>query len=239
VKNLVGIPPNVKVRVVKIEDDPEVKATLGYMGITEGTVLKILESPTPTSFIPGPFEIECNGFKGIIGQGMAETVVLEKDGKRLRLKELKAGERAKVVEIQGGEDIKDTLWNLKIEVGAELEVLRHLPDDVLLVRKGDTEIQLGEGKAAKLWVRDEGELKQLNYVEPNKPVTVARIDGGNLTRNDFAQLGIQGGDQILVERSREKSIRVANVDKAVFIEVEGHDIRLGHGIANKIWVEEK
>ena len=47
-------------------------------------------------------------------------VVLEKNARKVRLNQLKEGECGIVKEIQGGEDAKDHLWNLKIKVGAKL-----------------------------------------------------------------------------------------------------------------------
>jgi len=237
-ERLLDINEETDVRVVDIEDDPEVRSTLGYLGIAEGTRLRVLQKPSSEKIIPGPLEISVNNKKGIIGQGMGQMIVLEKNGSKIRLHELSKGEKGTVVEIQGGEDAKDTLWNLSIEVGAQIEMLRHFSDDVIVLDVAGETMEIGEGKAAKVWVRTGGELLQLNYLKKGQVATVVRIDGGELTKKDFKELDLSEGKELKLNKRMKKSITTANVDKAVFVEVEGKETRIGHGLAEKVWVEE-
>ena len=82
------------------------------------------------------------------------------------------------------------------------------------------------------WVRFSGykNLMRLLDAPHNQWLKVSGLDGGARMQARLSQHGLFTGDRLRV-------LRVAPLDGPLLIEVNGREIALGHGIAEKIHVE--
>jgi len=140
-KLLSEVEPEAKVAVKRIDGGLEVKRNLEELGISEGTELTVVATE--------PVHVE------------GET------GPLLRLE---AGEKGTVNTIEGEKVFEDFFALLGIEKGKEIEFLRHLPDDTLVLKIDDREISMGEGQASKLMAERGGKNIQVNYLGENEGV---------------------------------------------------------------------
>ena len=140
-KLLSEVEPEAKVAVKRIDGGLEVKRNLEELSISEGTELTVVATE--------PVHVE------------GET------GPLLRLE---AGEKETVNTIECGKVFEDFFALLGIEKGKEIEFLRHLPDDTLVLKIDDREISMGEGQASKLMAERGGKNIQVNYLGENEGV---------------------------------------------------------------------
>ena len=140
-KLLSEVEPEVKVAVKRIDGGLEVKRNLEELGISEGTELTVVATE--------PVHVE---------------------GETAPLLRLEAGEKGTVSTIECGKVFEDFFALPGIEKGKEIEFLRHLPDDTLVLKIDDREISMGEGQASKLMVERGGKNIQINYFGENEGV---------------------------------------------------------------------
>jgi len=141
-KLLSEVKPEAKVAVKRIDGGLEVKRNLEELGISEGTELTVVATE--------PVHVE---------------------GETAPLLRLEAGEKGTVSAIECGKVFEDFFALLGVEKGKEIEFLRHLPDDTLVLKINDCdEISMGEGQASKLMAERGGKNIQVNYLGENEEV---------------------------------------------------------------------
>jgi len=141
-KLLSEVKPEAKVAVKRIDGGLEVKRNLEELGISEGTELTVVATE--------PVHVE---------------------GETAPLLRLEAGEKGTVSAIECGKVFEDFFALPGIEKGKEIEFLRHLPDDTLVLKINDRdEISMGEGQASKLMAERGGKNIQVNYLGENEEV---------------------------------------------------------------------
>ena len=63
-----------------------------------------------------------------------------------------SGRRAKIVSIIGGRGLKEHLINMGLDIGSEIEVLRHGAPGPFLIAIKETRLAIGQGMASKIMV---------------------------------------------------------------------------------------
>jgi len=168
-KLLSEVEPEVKVVVKKIDGGLEVKGNLKELGISEGTELTVVATE-PVHVHAGHISLRVAGKEAVVARGWADKVYVERGGETAPLLRLEAGEKGTVSTIECGKVFEDFFALLGIEKGKEIEFLRHLPDDTLVLKIDDREISMGEGQASKLMVERGGKNIQINYFGENEGV---------------------------------------------------------------------
>ncbi|MFH1369088.1 MAG: FeoA family protein [Elusimicrobiota bacterium] len=80
---------------------------------------------------------------------------MEKKRKHISVTELKTGQKARVVAIQGGWGFQRKLENIGIRVGSEISNLSGGENGPVVVRSGCTQVALGRGMARKIIVEQQ------------------------------------------------------------------------------------
>jgi len=234
-KLLSEVEPEVKVAVKKIEGGLEVKGHLEELGISEGTELTVVATE-PVHVHVGPISLKAAGREAVVARGWADKVYVEKEGKTLPLLRLEAGDKGTVKTIEGGKVFEDNFAELGIEKGKEIEFLRHLPDDTLVLKIDDREIRMGEGQASKVLVEKEGQFIQINYLRESEKAKISKVIGGTSLKEKFEQMGVVEGKVITLVR-KEIPAPVPKRGSYVLAKIGEQLMTIGHGLAEKVWVE--
>ncbi|MCW3129853.1 MAG: ferrous iron transport protein A [Methanophagales archaeon] len=234
-KLLSEVEPEVKVAVKKIEGGLEVKGHLEELGISEGTELTVVATE-PVHVHVGPISLKAAGREAVVARGWADKVYVEKEGKTLPLLRLEAGDKGTVKTIEGGKVFEDNFAELGIEKGKEIEFLRHLPDDTLVLKIDDREIRMGEGQASKVLVEKEGQSIQINYLRESEKAKISKVIGGTSLKEKFEQMGVVEGKVITLVR-KEIPAPVPKRGSYVLAKIGEQLMTIGHGLAEKVWVE--
>jgi len=234
-KLLSEVEPEVKVAVKKIEGGLEVKGHLEELGISEGNELTVVATE-PVHVHVGPISLKAAGREAVVARGWADKVYVEKEGKTLPLLRLEAGDKGTVKTIEGGKVFEDNFAELGIEKGKEIEFLRHLPDDTLVLKIDDREIRMGEGQASKVLVEKEGQSIQINYLRESEKAKISKVIGGTSLKEKFEQMGVVEGKVITLVR-KEIPAPVPKRGSYVLAKIGEQLMTIGHGLAEKVWVE--
>jgi len=235
-KLLSEVEPEVKVAVKKIEGGLEVRGHLEELGIAEGTELTVIATE-PVHMHVGPISLKSAGREAVIARGWADKVYVDKEeGETLPLLRLEAGERGTVKTIEGGKVFEDFFSMLGIEKGKEIEFLRHLPDDTLVLKIDDKEVSMGEGQASKVLVEREGKNIQINYLGESEKAKISKVIGGTSLKEKFEQMGVVEGKEITMVR-KEMPAPVPKKGTYVLAKIGEQLVTIGHGLTEKVWVE--
>ncbi len=232
---LSDVEPEAKVAVKRIEGGKDVIGHLKNLGITEGIELNVL-AHVPAHEHSGAISVRAAGKEIVLGHGVADKIYMEKAGAMTTLLELEEGDRGIVRSLGGGKDFAAWVSELGIEVGSEVEFLRHLPDQTILFRIADKEIKMGEGMASKVLAEYEGKSIQINFLQQGKKAKVTRIIGGASVKQRLDEMGFkEGADVTLV--GKEVVVPTPQRGKYVRAKLGEQIITVGHGISEKVWVE--
>jgi len=234
-KLLSKVEPEVKVSVKRIDGGLEVKRNLEELGISEGTELTVVATE-PVHVHAGPISLKAAGRKAVVARGWADKVYVEKEGETVPLLRLEAGDRGIVKTIEGGKVFEDNFALLGIEKGKEIEFLRHLPDDTLVLKIDDREISMGEGQASKVLIEREGKNIQVNYLGENEKAKISKIIGGTSLKEKFEQMGVVEGKEIILVR-KETPAPSPKRGTYVLAKLGEQLVTIGRGLAEKVWVE--
>ncbi len=234
-KLLNEIKSKTKVTVKKIDGGPEIRKHLEDLGVAKGIELTVLATQARHEH-RGPISLKIADREVIMAQGMADKIHVEKEGTLLPLLRLEKGDEGTVKVIEGGKDFKNWLSELSIEEGIWVEFLKHIPDDALVFKVDDREIKMGEGEASKVFVEYEGNPIQVNYLREGAKTKITKIIGGVGVRQKLDELGIKEGTEItLIGKEERAPIPVRG--NYVHAKIGEHLITIGHGMAEKIWVD--
>ena len=235
-KLLTQVETETKVVVKKIEGGSEVKASLGDLGIEEGTELTLLASEPVHAHI-GPISLKVADKEVIVSQGWADKIFMEKERMLLPLLRLEKGDKGVVKSIEAGGAFKEWISELGINEGGEVEFLKHIPDETLVLKLAEKEIKMGPGKMSRVWVEDEGEVMQINYLVEGKKAKVTKVTGGTQHKQEMEEVGIKEGIEVTLlgrEKGKELPQRRGNY---VLAKLGEQMISIGRGMAEKIVVE--
>ena len=213
----------------------EVKGNLEELGISEGTELTVVATE-PVHVHAGPISLRVAGKETVVARGWADKVYVERGGATVPLLRLEAGEKGTVGTIEGGKVFEDFFALLGIEKGKEIEFLRHLPDDTLVLKIDDHEISIGEGQASKLLVERGGKDIQINYLGENEKAKISKIIGGASLKEKFEQMGVVEGKEITLVR-KETPAPSPKRGTYVLAKLGEQLVTIGRGLAEKVWVE--
>ena len=234
-KLLSEVEPEVKVSVKRIDGGLEVKGNLEELGISEGTELTVVATE-PVHVHAGPISLRVAGKETVVARGWADKVYVERGGETVPLLRLEAGEKGTVSTIEGGKVFEDFFALLGIEKGKEIEFLRHLPDDTLVLKIDDHEISMGEGQASKLMAERGGKNIQINYLGENEKAKISKIIGGTSLKEKFEQMGVVEGKEITLVR-KETPAPSPKRGTYVLAKLGEQLVTIGRGLAEKVWVE--
>jgi len=234
-KLLSEVEPEVKVSVKRIDGGLEVKRNLEELGISEGTELTVVATE-PVHVHAGPISLRVAGKETVVARGWADKVYVERGGATVPLLRLEAGEKGTVGTIEGGKVFEDFFALLGIEKGKEIEFLRHLPDDTLVLKIDDHEISMGEGQASKLMAERGGKNIQVNYLGENEKAKISKIIGGTSLKEKFEQMGVVEGKEITLVR-KETPAPSPKRGTYVLAKLGEQLVTIGRGLAEKVWVE--
>jgi len=234
-KLLSEVEPEVKVVVKKIDGGLEVRGSLKELGISEGTELTVVATE-PVHVHAGPVSLKVAGKEAVVARGWADKVYVERGGETVPLLRLEAGEKGTVSAIEGGKVFEDFFALLGIEKGKEIEFLRHLPDDTLVLKIDDHEISMGEGQASKLMAERGGKNIQVNYLGENEKAKISKVLGGTSLKEKFEQMGVVEGKEITLVR-KETPAPSPKRGTYVLAKLGEQLVTIGRGLAEKVWVE--
>ncbi|HEC99262.1 MAG TPA: ferrous iron transport protein A [Proteobacteria bacterium] len=234
-KLLSDVEPEARVVVKRIEGGKDVTGHLKDLGITEGIELNVL-AHVPAHEHRGAISARAAGKDIALGHGMAEKIYLERAGAMTTLLELEEGGKGVVKALGGGKDFAAWISELGIKEGSEIEFLRHLPDRTILFRIADREIKMGEGLASKVLAEYEGRSVQINFLSQGKKAKVTRIIGGATVKQRLDEMGFKEGADVTLTGS-EPAAPTPQRGKYVRAKLGEQLITIGHGIAEKVWVE--
>lgn len=235
-KRLTEVEPETKVVVKKIEGGSEIKASLGDLGIEEGTELTLLASE-PVHAHVGPISLRVADREVILSQGWADKILVEKEGAILPLLRLEKGDKGIVKSIEVGGGFKDWISELGISEGQEVEFLTHIPDEILVLKVDEKEIKMGPGRLSRVWVEVEGKVMQINYLEEGKKAKVSKVTGGTRHKQEMEEAGIREGAEIALVRREKGEALPKRRGNYVLAKLGEQLITIGHGMAEKILVE--
>ncbi len=149
------------------------------------------------------------------------------------LSEVEPEVKVVVKKIDGGSEVRGSLEELGISEGTELTVVATEPVHVhagpISLKAAGREAVVARGWADKVYVEREGELLPLLRFENGEKGTVKTIEGGKTFEDNFAELGIEKGNEV-------EFLRHLPDDTLVF-KIDDTEIRMGEGQASKLLVE--
>lgn len=231
-----GMEKGKELKVVTIEGGSEVKDYLGDLGIKEGTVLKFEAEHVFHEHV-GALHVKVEGKDVILGQGMADKVNVDKEGITTTLLKLEANEKGVVKGFSGRKEVVEALKKLGIAEGKEVMVAGHLPEEVFTLKVGEKEFNLGSGQAAKVLLRKDGETVQLNYLNASESGEVIDIVGGTDIKQILKETGIEPGVTVAVVKREVASEAPKHCGKVIYVKVDDNEVGIGHGMAEKVFVE--
>jgi Fe2+ transport system protein FeoA len=226
-----------RVRVKKIGQDPEIRYKLGEIGIKHGEILKVLKEQTQQWFWSGIFRIKINDKLGVLEQRLSELIVVEKNGNKVRLLDLRQGEMAKVIAVEGELEEKALLREMGIRAGASVEIIGQFPHNILVFEIEGEEKKLSQNLATKIWVTLKGKKVQSNYLPQHVLSKILKIVGNEQTVTALANLGFVKGQFVKLKRHEEIPHDLGFHTDALFVELHGSPVRLGLELAGQVWVE--
>ncbi len=226
-----------KVRVEKIEAGATTRGYLEDLGVREGTVLTI-QSEHVFHEHRGPLHIKVGERSLILGQGMADKVIVDKQGIATTLLRLEANEKGVVKGISVGKEKEGLFKNLGISEGEEIIMLEHLPEEVFTLKVGEMEFDLGSGEVSKVFVKKDREILQLNHLNAGESGEVIDILGGTHMGQRLKEVDIEPGSTITIVKREVTSEAPKRLGKVVYAKVDDqYEVSLGRGMAEKIFVE--
>lgn len=235
-KRLTELEPESKVLVKKIEGGSEVKAYLRDLGVGEDVELTLL-AVEPVHAHVGPLSVKIAGKEVIVSQGWSDKIFVEKEGARLPLLMLEKGDKGVVKAIEGGTDLRGWVSELGFNEGSEVEFLRHISHQTLLLKVADKEIKMGQGKASRIWVDAEGKTVQINYLEEGKKAKVAKVVGGARHREEMDEMGIKEGVEVTLAGREALEAMPQRRGNYVLVKLGEQMVSIGRGMAEKVLVE--
>jgi len=235
-KLLTEVEPETEVVVKKIEGGSDIKASLGDLGIEEGTELTLLASE-PVHAHVGPISLKVAAKEVIVSQGWADKILVEKEGAILPLLRLEKGDKGLVRSMETGGAFKDWVSDLGIKEGSEVEFLGHIPDEILVVKIGEKEMRMGPGRMSRIWVETEGKVIQINYLEQGKKARVSKVSGGTRHKEEMDELGIREAVEITLVRRERGEASPRRRGNYVLAKSGGQMVSIGRGMAEKVLVE--
>ena len=235
-KLLTEVEPEARVVVKKIEGGSEVIAYLKDLGVIEEVELTLLDKG-PVHTHVGPLSLKVADTEVTLPQAWADRVLMDKGGTICRLLTLEKGDKGIVKAIEGGKNFKAWVSEMGIKEGCEIEFLTHIAHEFLVLKIADNEIRIEPGRAAKVWVEDEGKVIQLNYLEEGKSAKVTKVIYGTQHQQQMKEIGLKNGAEITLV-SRKPSV-VSPLRRGNYVSVKLGDqlITIGLGMAEKIWVD--
>jgi len=234
-KLLSEVEPEETVTVKKTDGGMEAKSHLGELGIVEGTVLTVIATE-PVHVHAGPISLKTAGKELVIARGWADKIMVEQEGEVLPLLRLEAGEKGTVKTMGSGKSFEGYFTELGIEIGSEIEFVRHLPDTTLVFKVDDVELTMGEGQESKVLVEKEGQTIQLNYLREGENAKIRNIIGGVSLLEKFKQMGLaEGGEITLVRKNVQPP--VPKMGTYVSAKIGDHLVTVGRGLSERVWVE--
>lgn len=95
---------------------------------------------------------------------------------------------------------------------------------------------MGEGQASKVLVEREGKNIQINYLVEGEKAKVSKVIGGTSLKGKFEQMGVAEGKEITLVR-KEIPAPVPKRGTYVLAKIGEQLVTIGHGLAEKVWVE--
>lgn len=226
-----------EVKVGKIEGGIEVKGYLEDLGIKEGTVLTI-QAEHVFHEHRGPLHLKVGEKDVILGQGMADRVNVDKQGITTTLLKLEANEKGVVKGLSGGKETVELFEKLGIAEGKEVMMLEHLPEEVFTLKVKEMEFNLGAGEVSKILVKKDEQTLQSNHLIAGESGEVIDILGGIHIEQRLKEAGIEPGVVITVLKREVRSEAPKRLGKVIYVKVDDeYEVSLGHGMAEKIFVE--
>jgi Fe2+ transport system protein FeoA len=237
-KLLTDLEPESTVVVKKFEGGEEsaIKASLAELGVNEGVELTLM-AVEPVHTHVGPISLKTADKEAIVCQGWADKIFLEKEGEMLPLLMMEKGDKGTVKAIEGGKDFEGWVSELGINKDGEVEFLRHIPHETLILKVADKEVKVGPGKASRIWVEDGGKTFQINYLEQGKKAKVSRISGGVRHKQEIEEAGLKEGEEVTLVRREVSKVSPERRGNYVVAKIGSQAITIGRGMAEKIWVE--
>ncbi len=228
--------PAGRYRVARVKADEEIASVLKNMELQPGDVLEVLQT-TKREVPPGPLLLTISGRKMVLGRGMAQLVQVQVKNDVFCLNELLPGENGQIVAVLGGEKNQKLFDRLHLQPGKTVTIEKAFQDDLLVVRAGEREIVLGEGEAAKVWVKQGDTLTQLNFLKPGETAEVADVLGGNLVVEDLKQKGVAPGAKITFLRQEGSHDVSVTSRQVVGVVHKGREFYLCPEVASAIFLE--
>ena len=226
-----------KVRVERIDGGVTTRGYLEDLGIKEGTVLTIKAEHVFHEH-RGPLHLKVGERSLILGQGMADKVIVDKQGIATTLLKLEANEKGIVKGISGGKEKEELFKNLGITEGKEIIMLKHLPEEVFTLKVKEMEFDLGSGEVSKVFVKKDGETLQLNHLNTGESGEVIDILGGTHVEQRLKEVNIEPGVVVTVLKREVTSEAPKHLGKVIYAKVDDkYQVSLGRGIAEKVFVE--
>ena len=210
----------------------------GYLedlGIGEGTELNVL-AQTPVHEHRRAISLKAADREVLLGQGMSEKIYMDKEGVILSLLEMEKGEKGIVKSLRGGKDFKSWVAGLGIDDGVELEFLGHAPDHTLVFETEGKTVKMGEGLASRILVEYEGKTSQVNYMKGGEKAKITKITNELSARQKLEEMGVKEGAEITLTAKESVSPHPAR-GRYTRVEVGDEVVTIGHGMAQKVWVE--
>ena len=233
---LTEVEPETRVVVKRIEGGIEIGKYLEDLGVSEGVELTLI-AVEPVHAHVGPLSLKTAGREVIVSQGWADKIFVEKEGAVVPLLRLEKGDKGIIKTIEGGKDFKGWVSELGLDEGSEVEFLRHVPHETLILKAEDTEIKMGPGKASRVWVEDEGKTIQINYLKEGKKAKVTKIAGGTRHKQEMEEVGIKEGVEITLVGKEVSTTAPQRRGNYVGAKLGEQMITIGRGMAEKVWVE--
>ncbi len=235
---LINAPEGAAVKVARIGPAPEFIDKLRELGINQGAILTILKKQHKRWLYPGLLRINVNGEVCAISEPLAEMVLVEKDGKAVRLTELICGGKGKVFSEHGRVDEREILSKIGIGLDAVIEVIGQFPNDILVFDVGGQERKLSPNVATQIWISLDGKEIQLNYLPPSMLCEIVDTVSDGPGRQALHDIGFIEGQPVELKRHERVPVDQNVEDCALFLEFEGSPIRLKLELARQVWVEE-
>lgn len=230
-KNLQSLQTGEKGRISRI-DGPGLRERMKKMGIREGVFVECLG----LSGLVGCVEIKIGQRRVTLGLGVATKLRIEQDGRSFGLMDMSPGDRGTVSAIQGGQRIAEILErDFGIVSGTVIQMVGQKPDRDFLVEVRGKRSSVCEGEVSKILVRKRKRI-QLNYLKAGEEAQIVAIAAGLRARSMLNEFGIEEGHVIRLIRITQSDFR--EPEAPIQIRAGDKELSIGHGMAEKIWVEE-
>jgi len=216
--------------------EPGLEALLSRLGFFRGNTGVVREDE---DVMVHPVRVRGGKGEVVLGGGMATRVIVHlKDGRRMPLTDMHAGQRGHIEGTSCSTNLTDALNTLGLCEDGEIVYLRQLPpmDYTVLVGK-DKKVRIQEGIAAKIWGRI-GD-RHLQFVSSGKgqPFYVEKILGGLRSQASCREKGMVVGHTISLHAVAPAQIFKMAAEASVVISTnDGLHLHLRPGQAKHILV---